>query len=166
VLDIGPRFFLVQSVSDLIWFNGFEALRLADVSSVTVPAPYASFVERALQVRKEHRSRAPRVKVSNLPLLIRTASERFPLLTIHREIVAPDVCHIGRVKSVDNRQLWLTEIGPDAKWDQEATRYRCSEITRVDFGGDYEQALLLVAADQSKTGRRRSRPAPMPAKPS
>lgn len=38
----------------------------------------------------------------------------------------------------------LLEIGPDALWDDEPETYRLSEITRVDFGGAYEEALHLV----------------------
>jgi hypothetical protein len=38
----------------------------------------------------------------------------------------------------------LLEIGPDAVWDDQLETYRLNEITRVDFGGDYENALHLV----------------------
>ncbi|HEX7424334.1 MAG TPA: hypothetical protein VF311_10690 [Terriglobales bacterium] len=34
--------------------------------------------------------------------------------------------------------------GPDACWDDKPETYRLREITRVDFGGDYEEALRLV----------------------
>jgi hypothetical protein len=38
----------------------------------------------------------------------------------------------------------LLEIGPDAKWEDKPKEYRVTEITRVNFGGDYENALHLV----------------------
>jgi hypothetical protein len=38
----------------------------------------------------------------------------------------------------------LLEINPDATWDDTPSEYRLSEITRVNFGGDYEDALYLV----------------------
>jgi hypothetical protein len=50
----------------------------------------------------------------------------------------------------------LLEIGPDAAWDNESETYRLSEITRVDFGGDYEEALHLVGGSP-KTGKRHRR---------
>jgi len=40
--------------------------------------------------------------------------------------------------------LSLQEIGPDAVWDEASTQYTLKQITRVDFGGDYEDALHLV----------------------
>jgi hypothetical protein len=43
--------------------------------------------------------------------------------------------------------LSLLEIGPDAKWEDSPEEYRVGEITRVNFGGDYENALHLAGGD-------------------
>ena len=40
--------------------------------------------------------------------------------------------------------MFFLEINPDATWDEKPNEYKLSEITRVDFGGDYEKALYLV----------------------
>jgi hypothetical protein len=82
--------------------------------------------------------------VDSVQDLLGTASRAFPLITILRETVAPDVCHIGRVVAVSDSEVSLLEIGPDADWDDEPESYRTKEITRVDFGGVYEEALRLV----------------------
>jgi hypothetical protein len=87
------------------------------------------------------------VSVSSIEDLLRSAGRAFPLVTIHRESVNPDVCQIGRVVKVERGRVWLLEIDPDAKWKREPTPYRLSEITRVDFGGDYECALHMVGGD-------------------
>ncbi len=144
VLAVGPRFFLLALVDENIRFNGFQCLRLQDVRNLQVPAKYAAFVEAALKLRGERRPRIPTVVVDSVQELLRTASRAFPVITIHREKVAPDVCHIGRVVAVSDSEVSLLEIGPDARWDDEALSYRTKEITRVDFAGDYEQALTLV----------------------
>jgi hypothetical protein len=41
-------------------------------------------------------------------------------------------------------RVTFLEIGSDASWDNELETYRLSEITRIDFGGDYENALQLI----------------------
>ena len=79
--------------------------------------------------------------------LLLSAGRSFPLVTIHREQVDPDVCWIGQVKRVERGRVSLLEINPDASWDAEPKDYRVSEITRVSFGGDYESALHLVGGD-------------------
>ncbi|MBZ5521632.1 MAG: hypothetical protein LAP21_05175 [Acidobacteriia bacterium] len=144
VLNIGPRFFLIALIGEGIRLSGFQCFRLSDVRELWVPHKYARFYEAALKKRGERIPKKPPVSVHSLPELLLSANRAFPLVTIHREKVDPDVCHIGRVIDMSKGYLSLLEIGPDARWDKEPTKYRLSEITRVDFGGDYEEALHLV----------------------
>ena len=64
-----------------------------------------------------------------------------------RNIFIIDEAHL--LSDDDNSQYrkliaGLLEINPDASWDAEPREYRLRDITRVDFGGDYEDALHLV----------------------
>jgi len=151
VLDVGPRFFLLSLVSDRIWFDGFECFRIADVKGVG-PDPYSRFVESALKRRGELRPKKPRVSVKSIDDLLLSAGRAFPLVTIHREQIEPNVCWIGRVQDVDRGRVSLLEINPDATWDENPNEFKLSEITRVNFGGDYENALFLVGGGPPKTG--------------
>jgi len=149
VVDVGPQFFLLTLLSDRIWFDGFECFRVKDIRDLK-PDPYAPFAEAALRKRGERRPRKPRVSVASLEELLLSACRTFPLVTIHREQVDPDVCWIGRVLGVDRNRVSLLEIGPDAKWDEKPTEFTLSEITRVNFGGEYEDALHLVGGDPAR----------------
>jgi hypothetical protein len=144
VLDIGPQFFLVALIADGIRPNGFQCYRLTDVRKLRVPDKYARFHEAVLKQRRIRFPKKPRVDVSSLENLLRTANKAFPLVTIHREKIDPDACWIGRVVDLDRGRVTLLEIGPDASWDHELETYRLREITRVDFGGDYEDGLQLI----------------------
>jgi hypothetical protein len=146
VLDIGPKFFLLALVSDRIWFDGFECFRISDVRDLK-PDPYVNFVEAALKKRSERITKKPRVDLKGIAELLRSAARLFPLVTIHREGKRPDVCWIGRILGVQGGKVSLLEINPDATWDAKPTEYRLNEITRVDFGGDYENALHLVGGE-------------------
>jgi hypothetical protein len=153
VLDIGPRFFLLALVSDRIRFDGFECFRLNDVSSVRRD-PYTTFVETALRRRGERMLRKPRVSVASIEELLLSANRAFPLVTIHREQVNPEVCSIGRVMGIDRGRVWLLEISPDATWEKRLSEYPLREITRVNFGGDYEDALAIVGGSPSQANNR------------
>ena len=146
VLAIGPKFFLLALVSDRIWFDGFEYFRINDISNLK-PDPYAPFAEAALRKRRERRPKMPRVNVKDVAKLLFSASRAFPLVTIHCERVDPDVCWIGHMLRIENERVSLLEINPDGTWDKEPNEYRINEITRVNFGGDYEDALHLVGGD-------------------
>lgn len=116
---------------------------MTDVSNIRADE-YAQFVESALRKRGEIIPAKPPVALTSIEKLLESANRAFPLLTIHREEINPNVCHIGRVVGVGNGKVSLLEIGPDAKWDKQPTNYQLIEITRVNFGGDYEGALHLV----------------------
>jgi hypothetical protein len=146
VLDIGSKFFVLALVGDGIRFDGFECLRISDLRRLA-PDPYAPFAEAALKKRGERLPATPRVDVSGVAELLLTANRAFPLVTIHRERINPDSCWIGRVVGIDRGVVSLLQIGPDAIWGERPEKYRLSEITRVDFGGSYEQALHLVGGD-------------------
>jgi hypothetical protein len=104
VLDAGPRFFLIALVSDRIRFDGFECFRSSDVKNVR-PGPYTAFVQTALRKRGERRPKVPRVSVANIEELLVSTGRTLPLVTIRRERVAPDVCWIGRVLSIDRGRV-------------------------------------------------------------
>ncbi|HEU4395097.1 MAG TPA: hypothetical protein VFS92_05990, partial [Planctomycetota bacterium] len=146
VLDVGPKFFLLAPVSDRIRFEGFECYRVADVRGLR-PDTNPAFVESALRKRGERLPRKPRVSLRRTDELLVSASRAFPLVTIHREEVDPDACWIGRVVGVRRGRMSLLEINPDASWDPQPTVYRLGEITQVDFGGGYEDALHIVGGD-------------------
>lgn len=148
VLDIGPQFFLIALVSDGIRPNGFQCYRLSDIRKLRVPDKYARFHEAVLKKRGMRFPKKPRVDVSSLAELLLTASRAFPLVTIHREKADPRACWIGRVVDVGKGRVTLLEIGPGATWDDRLETYRLSEVTRVDFGGDYENALYLIGASK------------------
>ena len=146
VLAVGPKFFLLALVSDRLWFDGFECFRVSDVLSVS-PNPYRVFIEAALKKRGQRRPRKPKIDLKDIESLLLTANRAFPLTTIHQEKVDPDVCHIGRVLEIARGRVTLHAITPHATWDDQPTKLRLSDNTRVNFGGDYEDALHIVAGD-------------------
>jgi len=150
VLDIGPQFFLIALLSDGLRLNGFQCYRLSDVRKLQVPDKYARFHEAVLRKRGQRTPKKPPVVVSSLAELLLTANRAFPLVTIHRERVDAGACWIGRVVGLRKGRVTLLEIGPGAVWDDRLETYRLSEITRVDFGGDYEDALQLIGASGYK----------------
>lgn len=146
VLDVGPKFFLLALVSDRIWFDGFECFRVGDVRGFR-PDPHSRFAESALRKRRDRLPQKPRVSLVSIEELLVSAGRQFPLITVHREGVDPDVCWIGRLLGVERGHVSLREITPDANWEAKPESFRLKEITRVNFGGDYEAALHLVGGE-------------------
>ena len=147
VLDIGPRFFLLAIIDDYRKFNGFQCSRISDVRKLRIPAPYAVVIVAALRKRGQIIRRKPNINLAGLPELLKAASRLFPLITIHREGAKPGICEIGRAIDVNKDRLLFHEIDPGAIWYKKLTSFPLNEITRVEFGGGYEEALFLVGGE-------------------
>jgi hypothetical protein len=147
VLDIGPQFFLLGLIDDNIEFNGFQCPLISDLRQLKVPDPHEDFIVAALRKRRERIERKPDIDLSSLSSLLKSASKLFPLITVLRERIKPDECVIGRVLEVSEKSFLLHTIDPDAVWEEKPTRFRLSDVTRVDFGGGYEEALHLVGGN-------------------
>lgn len=145
ILDVGAEFFLLGLVSDRLWLDGFECFRVGDVDEL-VPDPYADFTQAALTARGEARP-ALTLALTDIAALLTSAAERFPLVTLHKERDQPEACYIGKLISIEGGIAWMLEIGPDAQWDEEPSAHKLAEITRLNFGGDYEDALALIGGD-------------------
>lgn len=143
VVGVDADLCLLLHIDDSIRFNGFQVYRVRDVRGLRVE-PYADFKRTALRRRGDRRPVKPRLRLEGLGELIRSAARHFPLVTIHRERVDPGVCHIGAVVDVGDRRVVLREIRPGGTWCQGLDHYALREITRVDFGGAYEDALHVV----------------------
>jgi hypothetical protein len=146
VVAVGPGLVLLATVSDAVRLNGYECFRLSDVTAVE-PYAYPDFVEKALEKRGQPLPGRPPVSVDSIEDLLTTAGVAFPLVTVHLEKTDPDVCWIGRVLEIVGGHVALREIGPDAVWEPVPVAYPVQDITRVDFGGDYEGALALVGGE-------------------
>lgn len=145
VVGIGAEWVLIAVVDPMVVLDGLVAVRLADVTKVRRCGGADSFVGRALRARGQW----PPPGDATLDLdgtreLLITAAAASALVTIHIEEVRTDVCFIGRPVRVGPRVLRLREITPEAEWTDEPSRWRLPDITRVEIGGSYEAALLVV----------------------
>ena len=85
VRGVGAKFFVVAIRVDASRWNGFQCFRVKDVRDLEVPSPHSSFEKAALKMRGVSSPRMPGVSLVDLASLLRSASRRFPLVTIHRE---------------------------------------------------------------------------------
>ncbi len=146
VLGYSETLTLLNELTDDYFLNGYSVIRNQDVVSYSAYDSPDYFLNRALRLKGIKPKRAPKVDISDWPHLLKTANKLFPLITIHRELISTSVCYIGTIQSTRAKTFDLFEINPDAEWDRER-KYRFADLTRVDFGGGYEDALWRVAED-------------------
>ena len=149
VAGVGDALFALERVSESIRLDGLSILRLDDVTDLEDPHEHADFVTTALRLRGETRRDGLALDLADWSSALRsilavTAVDDPPIVALHEEGDAEAPCRIGVVTSVGAESIRLVEIDPDADWSDEATDVGLAALTRVDFGGAYEEALRLV----------------------
>ena len=148
VLDYSDTLTLLNVLDSDFYLNGFTVIRNSDVARYRTYDNKDYFLNRALRLKSIKPKRKPRVDLTNWKTLLLSAQKLFPLITIHREAISNEVCFIGRVASVTDKMFTLYEIDSDAEWDRPYRR-KLSDLTKVDFGGGYEDALWRVAKEDN-----------------
>jgi hypothetical protein len=148
VLDVGAKFFLFAVLNDGLQFEQYTCLRTTDVRSLESPAKREPFYKATRRLRKDKITAKIKVNLTSPATILRTLHPS--VVTVHREMISPGTCTIGRITNDNNVNFEMLEIDPDAKWDSEPSYYRLNQITRVDLPGPYEKALLLVGGDAPK----------------
>jgi hypothetical protein len=144
VVGLGQEWALLAVLDDTIHLNGYAGLRLGDVSEVVQRGGPDTFVGRALAARGEWPPVGVEVDLDGVAALVRTASDKAPLVSLHIEEDDPTVCFIGRPVRFTSRSVHLLEITPEAEWKGLTSTWALADVTRVEFGGRYEEALALV----------------------
>jgi hypothetical protein len=145
VVAVGAEWLLLAVLDDAIVLDGHAALRVEDVRRVRSRST-SDMVQQALTVREHWPPTPPAVQVdldSTRGLLTSLMTQ--PLVTVHPENEDADICFVGAPAGLGDRSLRLLEVTPRAVWNSRPTKYRLDDITRVEIGGRYEQALLSVA---------------------
>ena len=138
--------------TDTFRLNGYTVIRMEDISQYRVfgKAEYWQF--RAVKHFHLRPVRPAGISVASLPELLRSVSKHYPLITFHPEKKRPDVCYIGPLVSITERTFTIADLNSNAEWSG-SRRMKVSDVTRVDFGGGYEEALAVTAPKRPKAGR-------------
>jgi len=150
VLDVSDALSLIQYVSDDFYLNGYCVIRNSDVTACNVFDDPNCFKNRALRL-KNFRPKKPRaLNISNWGAALESAGTAYPLIVLHREEVSSDTCTVGRFIEMNPQSVYLHSITPNAAWEKK-TRILVAHVTRLDFGGGYEDALWKVATEDGCT---------------
>jgi hypothetical protein len=165
LLDESPLYAFVLACSETLTLlhilethtytlNGYSVIRNEDVSLYAVyDRPDYYYDSKVLRLKGIKPQPQPGISIENLSNLLTSINTLYPLFTIHQEIINNDVCFVGHLASMTPKTFTLYEIDNCAEW-LGPRRHRFADITRVDFGGGYEEALALVARPDMKRRRK------------
>jgi hypothetical protein len=144
VVGMGATFALLHSVGvDATILNGYMAVPLTEMRKVRL-CDEEDFLHRALRLKGIQPKPQPDILLLDFPGLLSSVKVLFPLVTLRREYKDGDLCYIGHVVNLTEKSVALRCIGRQAEW-QDRYPFRYKDITRIEFGGGYEEALWMVS---------------------
>lgn len=76
---------------------------------------------------------------------LHSANQRAPLVSIHVEFDRPDICWVGAVHKLNADTMQLLEVDTQAVWKRRPRAVDLEDVTRIEFGGSYEEGLASIA---------------------
>jgi hypothetical protein len=146
VLQIGPKWMLMATPDDRVRPDGYSLLRTKDVASVTRGKTHDRLFRQHLEMHGHWPPQLPpsEVDLTGLRAAIGSLAAQFPLVCLFTEEARPNVCYIGSVTKMTDRNVEMIEITTQGEWKTTLTRWKLHAITRVDVDGGYERALAEV----------------------
>jgi len=136
--------------SDTFRFNGYTVLRDDDIRGLRFFTKAAYWQFRAVRHFRLKPTPPAGISVASWPELLKSIAQHYPLMSFHPEKTKPDVCYIGPLLSITERTVTIDDLNSNGEWSG-PRRIRLSDVTRVDFGGGYEEALAATAPKRNRT---------------
>ena len=148
VVDFSESLVLLQRFDwDTFQLNGYSVIRLDEIASYRFFDKKKYWQFRAARKFKLKPKAPVGISVSSLPTLLKSAAKKFPLLTIHRDKIDDKVCYIGKLTTMTDEAFVIEDLSCNAEWTG-SRKIKFKDVTLVDFGGGYENALAATALKQ------------------
>lgn len=154
VVDAGAECFLLEVFDETIRLNGFSCLRYADVDESECPSTREAFLEKVVRLRGLQRAPVPVLELTTLRSAIESARKLGLLVSLHISFNDPvpevlsNVAYVGKVLASDDLSTSFLCLDAEAVWDEAPVDLPTAAIFRLDVGGGYEEALLLVSQSE------------------
>ena len=142
---------VLHLVSDRYDLDGYTVLRREHVDRLSQRFGRRPLVQRALALKGLGPvPPAAGLDLTSMATLIRSADAAYPLIAIRDERVHATEFELGKLRLQSDDAFVIDRISTRATWDGETRRFRIDDVTRVDFDGEYERTLAMVAASRGQ----------------
>jgi hypothetical protein len=134
---------MLHKTTDYLTLDGYATVPAASIVDMWFADEVSAVVERVLARRGES-AQPIEIRLDSARGVLEDVASLVPLVTVFVEHDVPDGPYVGRLASLHHDTFTLRPITPAGDWSDEET-FEYSAVTRIDFGGKYEDGLALVA---------------------
>jgi hypothetical protein len=142
VVAVGARWALIQIVDAYGRADGFRAVKLGTLDEAEQIDAESSFLPRLLTARPLP-ARVPALGLADARELLDGTRGLGALIYLVTEEMEPGAFWIAQIAALDEDGVLLEKVSAIGTWAG-SERFRYDAITRVGFGGDYEDALAAA----------------------
>ncbi|MDQ1104745.1 hypothetical protein [Nocardioides zeae] len=140
VVALTDDWVVLHDLADGVHLDGLVALRLRDVSRVLFRDDDAYHRRALAALGVEVATYEVEADVDARGLLARAQAED-RLVAIHLEVLRGEPMTLGRLLDLRRKRFVIHYIGRDGEWAREPERWRYRDVTRIEVGGRYLEAL-------------------------
>ena len=136
---------VVHQVSDRFDLDGWCAFRKEDIETIDTEFDKRDLVARALALKAQQPVVPAGLDLASMRRLMETAQALSGILVIGRELIHDDEVEVGTIRMNSDDTYVLRYMTTNAEWVIDDRPFRYRDVTRLEFGAEYEQTLLAVA---------------------
>jgi hypothetical protein len=148
LVDESELFVVLHHVSDRYDLDGYNVLPRRDIQKLETEFDKQDLIERALRLKGLSPKPPKPLDLTSFRGLLESVQQAYPLLVIYCERVHEDECEVGRIRLTTDDTYVLDSITPNAEWELDDRPFKYGDITMLQFDGDYENTLAMVAKDR------------------
>jgi hypothetical protein len=151
VVGLGAELVAFQRVTEDAALDGYEILRLADLTDCDDGGGYGEYYRLALRLRGTRPTPPPIFALDRMADALAAAAAAYPVVGFEQEALYPGELAFGRVRETTWAGVRVQELSPRGRWWREWTLLAMDSITALEFGTAYAATLALVAAHRGET---------------
>ncbi len=149
VVGVSPDVLLLHVIEpNSLALNGYVAYRIKDITSYNAND---SFIGRAMRLSGQCASIPAGINLSNLPSVMVSAADKYPLITIATERKRPGAIFIGIIAHTSDTEVSIRKVCTKAHW-RDPERFKLKRISMVSFGDGYTRSLAALVKAQELQG--------------
>ncbi|MBC7596323.1 MAG: hypothetical protein H7288_20735 [Kineosporiaceae bacterium] len=140
VTSVGKEWVVVQRLMGSVYFDGYELLRLKDITDVEDERDNG-YLERALSTLGHPRVDFDLPKSARTRDVLEHAAEYSSLVSVYVEKTDEHALLIGLSARCRSKKFQMQLINREGIWTTDTSSWRFKDVTRVAIGGRYVAAL-------------------------
>jgi hypothetical protein len=148
ILKRTDTFLCMSAINDDGFYDGIRIVKKEHVTRIRWGGKERSSIERIIK-DYEVPSIVEKIEFKSTVSLIKSVNDLFGYIVIFVEEADPDICFIGEIEKIDDKDFLMREYGSIRSLDRAHLVVSLNEVTSISIDGIYERNIVQLHKDKS-----------------